>query len=110
MRFTVPIVITTSLAIALVGGTRASSGAARGSAMLGANVSLGGRRPFPDDNPWNRDVSNDPVDPASARLIRSISADESVHPCFGPGYETPYVVVPGDQRRVRVSFDWATES
>ena len=27
---------------------------------LGPNVSLKGRRPFPDDNPWNRDISADP--------------------------------------------------
>jgi hypothetical protein len=110
MKFAVPIVITASLAVALVGVSRASSGAARRGAMLGAGASLGGRRPFPDDNAWNRDISRDPVDPASARLIRSIGSDETLHPCFGPGYETPYVVVPGDQRRVPVSFDWATES
>ena len=30
---------------------------------LGPGASLGGRRPFPDDNPWNRDISNAAVDP-----------------------------------------------
>src|SRR5262249_6400349 len=37
--------------------------------QLGVNASLGGRRPFPDDNPWNQDISAAPVDPNSDRLI-----------------------------------------
>src|SRR5262245_59460078 len=40
--------------------------------QLGLLASLGGRRPFPDDDPWNQDISREPVDPNSDRLIASI--------------------------------------
>jgi hypothetical protein len=77
--------------------------------QLGVNASLGGRRLFPPDNPWNRDISQDPVDPNSANLIRSIGWDKSLHPDFGTFYKgapvgIPYVVVSGTQRKVRVEF------
>ncbi|HEU5089516.1 MAG TPA: hypothetical protein VFT99_18800, partial [Roseiflexaceae bacterium] len=39
-----------------------------------ANTTLGGCPVFPPDNPWNRDVSHDPVDPNSNSYIASISA------------------------------------
>ena len=60
------------------GGAPIGSGGEPGGeskAGLGPGASLGGRRPFPDDNPWNRDVSGDPVDPNSATLIASCGAD-----------------------------------
>src|SRR5690606_26782677 len=41
-------------------GDDGGSGTVRG---LGPGASLGGRRPFPADNPWNRDISGEPVDP-----------------------------------------------
>jgi hypothetical protein len=31
---------------------------------------------FPADNPWNEDISNRPVHPSSAAIIRSIGADK----------------------------------
>jgi hypothetical protein len=82
---------------------------------LGAGASLGGRRPFPGDNPWNQDVSNLPVDPNSALLIRSIGLDRPLHPDFGADYlgrpfGIPYVVVPGTQPRVPVRFGYADQS
>lgn len=81
---------------------------------LGPNASLGGRRPFPDDNPWNRDVSADPVDPASATLIASCGI-RNLHPDFGTTWNgapngIPYVVVADGQRRVNVTFEYAAES
>lgn len=51
------------------------------------------------DNPWNRDVSADPVDPNSAAIIAFIGASTSLHPDFGAGLYAgspigiPYVVV-----------------
>src|SRR5579864_5148877 len=44
--------------------------------------SLGGRRPFPNDNPWNTDISNAPVDPNSATLIASCG-QRNLHQDFG---------------------------
>lgn len=83
--------------------------------QYGPGASLGGRRPFPDDNPWNRDVSGDPVDPLSDVLLASIGLDRWLHPDFGTVWNgapngIPYVVVPGDQARVPVRFEYASES
>jgi hypothetical protein len=81
----------------------------------GPGASLGGRRPFPDDNPWNQDVSREPVDPSSDALIASIGLDRGLHPDFGTVWEgapigIPYVVVPGTQPGVPVRFEYADES
>ncbi len=81
---------------------------------LGAGASLEGRRPFPDDNPWNTDVSGAPVDPASATLIAACGV-RNLHPDFGTVWEgapigIPYVVVDGGQARVPVSFYYDDES
>ncbi|MEA2639469.1 MAG: hypothetical protein QOF51_863 [Chloroflexota bacterium] len=84
--------------------------------QLGPGASLGGRRPFPDDNPWNTDVSRAPVDPNSAALIASIGLNTGLHPDFGTVYEgapngIPYVVVAGDQPLVPISsFEYGDES
>lgn len=87
------------------------------SAVLGIGATLGGRRVFPADNPWNRDISNLPVDPRSATLVESIGIDKPVHPDFGTVYDghpngIPYVVLSGEQakRCVAVSFEYADES
>ena len=82
---------------------------------LGPGASLGGRRPFPDDNPWNTDISNSPLDPNSARLIASIGLDTGLHPDFGTVWENrpigiPYTVVRGSQARIPVSFYYDDES
>jgi hypothetical protein len=68
---------------------------------------------FPADNPWNRDVSADPVDPNSDRyLARMNAATKKLHPDFGsdPAYGIPWVTVPGTQPKVPVAFDYARES
>jgi len=82
---------------------------------LGANVSLKGRRPFPEDNPWNRDISQAPVDPNSAAIVESIGLAKSLHPDFGTVWQgapsgIPYVVVDSRQPRVPVRFEYADES
>ena len=71
-----------------------------------AGASIGGCPLFPADNAWRRDVSSDPVDPRSDAYIRSIGDGAFVHPDFGsnPDYGIPYVVVPGDQKKVRITF------
>lgn len=81
---------------------------------LGAGASLEGRLPFPADNPWNTDISDAPVDPASATYIESCGL-RNLHPDFGTTYAgapngIPYVVVSGEQAAVPVTFDYDDES
>jgi hypothetical protein len=76
---------------------------------LGPGASLHGQRLFPPDNPWNQDISNLPVDPNSANLIKSIGAEAVLHPDFGTVWNgapngIPYIVVAGTQPPVLVSF------
>jgi hypothetical protein len=83
--------------------------------QLGIDASLGGRLPFPADNPWNTDISQQPVDPNSDNLIASIGATTGLHPDFGTVWNgapngIPYVVVTGTQPRVPVRFTYADES
>jgi hypothetical protein len=82
---------------------------------LGVNGSLQGKRVFPADNPWNKDISGEPLDPNSDRLIASIGNNKALHPDFGTEWQgapngIPYVVVAGDQPRVPVQFEFADES
>ena len=77
-------------------------------------ASLGGRRPFPADNPWNTDISTLPVVSNSATLIAACGL-RNLHPDFGTTYNgapngIPYVVVHAGQQRVPVTFDYADES
>jgi hypothetical protein len=76
---------------------------------LGPGASLRGKQLFPSDNPWNQDISNEPVDPNSANLIASIGLSTSIHPDFGTVYNgapngIPYVVVSGSQPKVPINF------
>ena len=84
------------------------------------NEPLAGRQVFPSSNWWNQDVSQAPVDPASRAFIDFVSgrtttnptAVRRLHPDFGPPpYGIPYVVVPGSQPLVPVTFvDYGDES
>ncbi len=85
-----------------------------GTPGLGAGASLSGRLPFPADNPWNQDISSQPVDPNSAALIQSCGLT-NLHPDFGTVWSgapngIPYIVVSGTQQRVNVTFDYSDES
>jgi len=97
-------------------GDGGGGGGGGNSGPLGPNASLGGRRPFPADNAWNRDVSGDPVDPASQTLLASCGGlDRGLHPDFGTVWNgapngIPYVVVAGTQGKVPVTFGYADES
>lgn len=75
--------------------------------------SIAGCPVFPADNPWNRDVSADQVDPNSAAYIASILANRrTLHPDFGGGgvYGIPYTIAEANQALVPVSFDYDDES
>src|SRR6476646_1411126 len=76
--------------------------------------SLGGRRPFPDDNPWNTVITGAQVASNSATLIASCGV-RNLHPDFGTVWDgapngIPYIVVRSGQATVPVSFDYADES
>lgn len=76
---------------------------------------LEGRRPFPDNNPWNQDISNSPVDPNSNNLIASIGLNTGLHPDFGTVWNgapngIPYVLVKGNQSKLNVRFEYSDES
>jgi len=82
---------------------------------LGANASLRGARPFPDDNPWNTPVDQEPVDPDSDAIIDSIGRSARFHPDFGADWNggpfgIPYIVVSGNTPGVPVSFQYSDES
>ncbi len=82
---------------------------------LGPGASLEGRRPFPDNNPWNQPVDTAAVDPNSAALIASIGTGTSLHPDFGANWNggpfgIPYVVIDSTTPPVPVTFGYADES
>jgi hypothetical protein len=85
---------------------------ARGARLSGAPNC----RIFPKDNPWNRRIDDLPVHPRSRSIVRSIGRNQGLHPDFGSGtwqgsrIGIPFTTVPRDQRRVPVSFRYASES
>ena len=83
------------------------------------NGALPGPLPlFPRSNWWNTDISQAPIDPASANFISFIGTTRRLHPDFGgeasPGsveiYGFPYVVVDGNQAKKAVEFQYSDES
>jgi hypothetical protein len=66
-------------------------------------------RAFPDDNIWNKDISNEPVDPNSDVYINSLGRNGTLHADFGTVWADeklglPINVVHGNQPKVPVSF------
>ena len=83
--------------------------AAAGSAIITV------RPMFPPDNVWNVAVDALPLDANSAAYVTTIGATKTLHADFGTVYNgapngIPFVVVPGSQPKVAVSFDYADES
>jgi hypothetical protein len=103
-----------------------SATAVPASSVQAQGVALSGTMPqplplFPADNWWNLDISQAPLDPNSANFISFIGTNRQVHPdwggsAFDPGdpfaiYGIPYIVVPGNQPLVPVTFtSWPEES
>lgn len=82
---------------------------------LGSGASLHGRQVFPADNPWNQEVTRARKDPLSDMILRRIGLDKPLHPDFGTVYNgapngIPYIVIPGDQPRVPITFRYADDS
>jgi hypothetical protein len=99
-----------TVATAAVGGGTAASGAGR--TLPGTDCPV-----FPASSFWHADVSSLPVHPRSGQWLANMSADRDLHPDFGPSYGAqpvpygiPITVVTGSHPRVRVRFDYASES
>src|SRR6266566_2061272 len=71
---------------------------------------------FPSDNWWNLRVDSLPVAANSAAVISTIGLGTGLHPDFGSGLWNgspigiPITTVPGTQKKVKVSFQYASES
>ena len=71
---------------------------------------------FPRDNWWHADVRHLPVHARSRQWLSHMSTDVDLHPDFGPSYGDgpnygiPITVVKSSHRKVRVRFDYASES
>ncbi|HSZ44430.1 MAG TPA: hypothetical protein VK823_03775 [Streptosporangiaceae bacterium] len=71
---------------------------------------------FPADNVWNTNISKLPVDKHSAAWLASMhSSTTYLHPDFGPNpggypYGIPFTIVTSKTRRVRIKFQYASES
>lgn len=114
-------------ALALVVGLVVTGGAAVGidrpapaarTSAAGAVVPVAGTtcRAFPADNYWNTDVRSLPVDARSSAWLSHMSTSRNLHPDFGPSYGDgpnygiPVTVVGRHHPRVRVRFDYSSES
>ena len=72
---------------------------------------------FPSNNYWHADISSLPRNPRSKAWLRHMSPNSNLHPDFGPSYGEqpvpygiPITVVGGGHNKVRVRFQYASES
>ena len=86
-------------------------GCARAPAQTIAGCSI-----FPPNNVWNTPIDRLPVDANSATYVATIGSDKPLVPDFGSGtlqggpIGIPFVVVPGTQPRVPLTFQYGDES
>lgn len=71
--------------------------------------SIGNLKVFPDDNPWNWDVTSHSVHPNSDNFIESIGGHNPLHPDFGTVWNDapngiPYIVVNNDQPMIPIVY------
>ncbi len=69
----------------------------------------------PANNIWNTPIEAAPVHSNSAQYISTIGSTVGLHPDFGTVYQgapigIPYVIVPGSQPKISVTFEFADES
>ncbi len=74
--------------------------------ITGQSPRVGSCQIFPDNNPWNQNISQAPLHPQSSAYIANIGVNESLHADFGEDqeYGLPYVVVGAGQARVPITF------
>ena len=100
------------LLIAIPVWTARATGPAAIPAATGPNADLGGQLLLPPDDAWNRDISREPVDPASDAIIARIGRNKPLHEDFGVVWQgvpagIPYYVVRSSQPKVPVRFTGA---
>ena len=78
----IAVALSAGLAICLAADKSADENA-RAAIKTGVDSSLRGQQFFSADDPWNQDISKEPVDPNSDRLIASIGLKKPLHPDFG---------------------------
>ncbi len=85
--------------------------------MAAADAQTVGNCPvFPSNNVWNARVDKLPVNPNSADYVNAIGLTSPAHADFGSGtwdgepIGIPYVVVPGSQPKVPITFQYSGES
>jgi hypothetical protein len=105
----------TSLAMVLAGlllmhGFAPADGPAKGVEPTAQDKLLATLQVFPKDDPWNRDISKEPVDPNSAALIAEIGANKPLHPDWGTKYGIPFQFVDAKTPRVNPKFDYADDT
>lgn len=80
---------------------------------------LSGCSIFPGNNIWNTRIDDLPEAANSDAYVNTIGRDRTFHPDFGAGewppnsgapIGIPFITVPGDQKKVAVTFDYADES
>jgi Ricin-type beta-trefoil lectin domain len=78
----------------------------------GQGTVFNGCQVLPSNNVWNTPVDKLPVHPNSDAWVRTIGLINPVHPDFGtnPAYGLPYNTVNGSQAKVKVTFQYASES
>jgi hypothetical protein len=81
-----------------------------GRAQSGSVPIVGGCQIFPANNWWNTDISNYPIDKLSGKYIAALPGN--LHPDFGhnPDYGIPFDIVPNTQKKVPVTFGYASQS
>ena len=71
---------------------------------------------FPANNIWNTAVDKLPLESNSNAYVQTIGTAGSLHPDFGAGQWNgadigiPYVIVPGSQPKINITFDYSGES
>jgi hypothetical protein len=70
---------------------------------------IGNLQVFPDNNPWNWDISSYAVHPNSTHFIKSIGEEVTLHPDFGTVWAgapigIPYVVVHSGQTQLPIVY------
>jgi hypothetical protein len=96
------------------GGGNGGGGGGQGSACsfmsVGQGASLGGFRPFTNNNLWNTDISSSPLDPNSDAIINFIGPTIGLHADFGAGqYQgsiigIPYSIVGAATGALKINF------
>ncbi len=77
--------------------------------IAGESPNIGNLQVFPEDNPWNWDISTYEVHPNSDNFIDSIRPYTNLHPDFGTSWQDapigiPYVVVDNSQPFIDIVY------